>query len=168
MRDIHLSIDLDYWTDHLDPYWEEDSNAVWGKLVKYNIPTTVIRYHHHAVRHISKACNELINVDEHSDYPMALSGFHCGSWASPEFLPFIRKYTWYCNGEGSDCSVYNAAHTLKFRKYRRRNVGWVAKSFEWDFIHSCTICLSPDYANKWEVYKSLRKTVTTMFGKVKR
>jgi hypothetical protein len=167
MRDIHLSIDLDYWTDHFDPAWDQDSVAVWRKLIERGIPTTVVRYHHHALRHVSDTCRRLINVDEHSDYPMALSTLHCGSWASPKFLPFVREYIWYSNGEGVDCAAFYAAHTLKFRKFSHRNVAWIAKSFDWDFVAECTICLSPDYANRRTEYVELRKTVTHLFGGVK-
>jgi hypothetical protein len=167
MLDTHVSIDLDYWTDHWDPAWKQDSMAVWRKLIDYMVPTTVVRHHHRAVRYVTKGCSRLINVDEHSDYPMAMSSLHCGSWASPQFLPFVREYTWYSNGEGCDCAIYNAAHTVKFRKLSHKRVEWIAKSINWESVAECTICLSPDYANRRTEYVELRKTVTHLFGAVK-
>lgn len=166
MSRIHLSIDLDYWTTEEHGGSHEDLDYVCSQLIKRKIPTIVIRYHHKAIRYISKECSELINVDQHSDYPKVISKLNCGSWASPQFLPWIWKYTWYHQGKGQKCEDSWRKHDLVFREFRTKRVAWLTRSLQWNQIRECTICLSPDFAREFEMYREMRKKVTKLFGKI--
>lgn len=167
MKIIHLSIDLDYWTTEDYGASHEDLDYVCKQLIKRGILTNVIRYHQKAVQYVSKECFELINADQHSDYPKEISKLNCGTWVSPQFLPTIRKYTWYYQEKGEVCENEWRKHDLIFREFKIKKVKWLSKSLPWNEIRECTICLSPDFANDVEMYKKMRKKVTSLFGKAK-
>ena len=167
MKNTHLSIDLDYWTTEEWGASHEDLDYVCRQLIKRQIPTNVIRYHQRAIKYISKNCTELINVDQHSDYPKEITKLNCGTWASPKFLPFICSYTWYYQKNGESCDEGSwRSHKLEFKKFRIKKVAWLSRSLPWDKICECTICLSPDFSRDREMYEKMRKKVTKLFGKI--
>lgn len=60
----YLSVDLDFWNARksIDVYF-------LTKVINLKVPTFVVQYHHHLLKHIRKFnWDKLINVDYHSDF----------------------------------------------------------------------------------------------------
>ena len=96
MRNIYLSIDLDYW--RFIPNGNVLSLQLFKTLAELDLDALIVSSHEMLLDHINRSsCNELINLDYHSDLTEEPSQhFNDGTWVNfvdwKEQGKFIWKY----------------------------------------------------------------------------
>lgn len=184
VKDIYLSIDLDFWKDEGQREYEELFFYL-GNLFEKNIPIICVEYHHQMLPFVNRKKNlkELINIDFHSDFTdMTMKEleednlFNEGTWIN--FVNFRKRgtFTWIypnrscyfdrykgidgeCRGWGRCDIKKNPFDYRNTKKITEWNKAKLRKTFptknEINRIAEIGICISPNWITEVMLKDSL-------------
>jgi len=170
----YLSIDLDYWNG----LPRQSINAFFSRVFQLKLPIWVAPFHHQLLPHINRnPCDQLINVDYHSDIATLANNLQCteGTWANFVKWRIGGAFTWrhpsnkshpasgYCHDIEERNPFENPARTgwRVCQKYAGlRGIPWstvkaVGVSLSWNWIEGSNPCvpivcaLGIDHWLKW-------------------
>lgn len=172
MKDVFLSIDLDYWMHDNDDY---DSKKFFNSLYsKTNVKKiTIVRSHEEMTKIVNETdCNRIWNIDAHSDlfnfYPTKknlLFSKNCANWAN--FINIQKRikgeYCWFapltrfagaCHG--SDKCPFTEENNTRWKSlavYEEHQI----HNIDLKEIKEISICISPGYVEFKNVKSISRK-----------
>ena len=172
MKDVYLSIDLDFW---MKDYAKGDMFEYLDSVLNRNIPVICVAYHHEMLPYVNskKGLQELINVDFHSDLTDMKASelekskqFNEGTWIN--FVNFRKKgkFTWIypnrqcyidrihpvdgefrgygrCDVDANPFDYRNTQKICEWKQARVRSIMPTKKEME--RVVEIGICLSPNW-----------------------
>jgi len=158
MKDIYLSIDLDYWSKFQPS--SNNADQFFNHVFNLNLPYLIVLSHEKLLPHIKQSgCRSVFNVDHHSDLAdfkpgeqQTASSLNEGTWGN--FVSFRRKggaFVWlapsrHCFQEGEGyCHIHK--DPFLFPNVRsgwvsaRKEIGW-EKNIPWHRVKAVGISLS--------------------------
>lgn len=92
---VYLSVDLDYWRADESP---KDCREFFEQVFALELPILVAMAHHHLIDDVdASACDEIYNVDWHSDLPeerCATDNFNEGTWGAHVSWRAHGRFEW--------------------------------------------------------------------------
>lgn len=165
MRDVLLSVDLDFWRESRKP-----AKEFFKSLFESGLKICVSVDHHDLLPFVNSfpECRKLINIDYHSDIcpdqTAREEGLTCGDWVNFVDWPRKEEYIWIypsekcaANYEKGNTGTYSGwCHAPDEDPFKKGETEWekcttVLRLIPRDILKeicSIAICLSPDYFYK--------------------
>lgn len=160
---IYLSVDLDYWCRHQSP---DHCDKFFDKVFGLGLPILVCVSHHHMMLDIeTSGCDELWNIDWHSDLPdetsVVMDELNEGTWGAFISWRHTGTFVWrfpsdacltnagwggYCHAD--DCNPFTDKMQTKWSKAILRR-GTAA--IPWHRVKRIGVVMSPYWVGKLSV-----------------